>query len=141
MNWKRFAKKIEEGWKRAERSGDTYYLDRVALNLHGFYSGLERVFEVIAVNLDGKKPEGENWHQELLKQLSEETPGMRPAVISDSVYVRLNEYRGFRHVVRNIYTYNFEPVKIQKLVEGMPGLFSQLRQELTAFADFIEQSG
>ena len=25
--------KIEEGWKRAESSGDNYYLDGVALNL------------------------------------------------------------------------------------------------------------
>ena len=41
-------RRIKEGWDKAERSGDNYYLDSVALNLHGFYSGLERVFELIA---------------------------------------------------------------------------------------------
>ena len=132
-------KRIEEGWKRAERSGDDYYLDGVALNLHGFYSGLERVFEVIAVNVDGKKPEGENWHQELLKQMNTEMPGLRPAIISDWSYVRLNEYRGFRHVVRSIYTYNFEPGKMRKLIEGASGLFSKVRGELLAFAAFIKE--
>jgi len=30
--------RVKEGWVRAERSGDTYYLDGVALNLHGLYS-------------------------------------------------------------------------------------------------------
>ena len=43
-------RRIKEGWDKAERSGDNYYLDSVALNLHGFYSGLERVFELIADN-------------------------------------------------------------------------------------------
>lgn len=131
--------RIGEGWKRAERSGDDHYLDGVALNLHGLYSGLERVLEVIAVSVDGARPEGENWHQELLKQMNTEIEGIRPAVISDSSYVRLNEYRGFRHVVRNIYTYNFNPVKMRKLVEGSVELFEQVGGELKAFADFLEE--
>ena len=134
-------RRVEEGWKRAEGSGDDYYLDGVALNLHGLYSGLERIFEVIALNVDGRKPEGENWHQELLRQMSTEILEMRPAVISESCYEALNEYRGFRHVVRNIYTYNFDRVKMRKLVEKAPGLFNQVRAELLAFADFLEETG
>ena len=134
-------RRIKEGWDKAEYSGDNYYLDGVALNLHGFYSGLERVFELIADNVDGKRPQGENWHQELLKQMAEEIPEMRPAVISDSSLVRLSDYRGFRHVVRNVYTYNFDPLKMQKLVDEAPGLFAKVRSELLAFADFLEQTG
>lgn len=132
-------RRIEEGWKRADHSGDRYYLDSVALNLHGFYSALERIFEVIAANVDGKKPIGENWHQELLKQMTAEVQGLRPAVISDGTCVILNDYRGFRHIVRNIYTYNFDPAKMRKLVAGSASLFDQVRRELLAFADFIEQ--
>jgi len=98
--------RIEEGWKRAKRSGDNYYLDGVALNLHGFYSELERIFEIIAINVDGIKPVGESWHQELLKKMAEEISEIRPAVISNSSFKRLNDYRGFRHVVRNIYSFN-----------------------------------
>jgi HepT-like protein len=134
-------RRVEEGWKRADRSGDDYYLDGVALNLHGLYSGLERIFEVIALNVDGRKPEGENWHQELLRQMSTEILEMRPAVISESSDGALNEYRGFRHVVRNIYTYTFNRVKMRKLVEEAPGLFNQVRAELLAFADFLEETG
>jgi len=133
--------RIEEGWKRAKRSGDNYYLDGVALNLHGFYSELERIFEIIAINVDGIKPEGESWHQELLKKMAEEISEIRPAVISNSSFQRLNDYRGFRHVVRNIYTFNIEPAKMQKLVEGAPELFRQVRDELLAFAGFMEQAG
>ncbi len=74
-------KRIQEGWARARHSGDDYYLDSVALNLHGFYTGLERIFTLIAETVDGSLPGGENWHLLLLQQMAEEKPGLRPAVI------------------------------------------------------------
>ncbi len=131
--------RINEGWQRARRLSDDYYLDSVALNLHGFYSGLERVFALIAETIDGSLPQGENWHLLLLQQMTEETPRVRPAVISKEISRRLNEYRGFRHVVRNVYTYEFDPSKVEKLVLSADDLFAQLRAELDAFASFLEQ--
>ena len=62
-------RRIEKGWQRYLSSGDDFYLDGVALNLHGLYSGLERIFELVAEVIDGAKPVGENWHQVLLKQI------------------------------------------------------------------------
>lgn len=93
--------------------GDDLYLDGVALNLHSFYSGLERLFELIALNIDGIKPDSETWHRELLKQMSSEVNQVRPAVISNSTFVKLDTYRGFRHVARNVYSINFDPMKVQ----------------------------
>ena len=133
-------KRIQEGFEKAKRSGDTLYLDGVALNLHGLYSGLERIFELIAINIDGIRPSGENWHKELLNQISEDLPNVRPAVISESSNLRLNDYRGFRHVVRNVYTVNYDPKKIEKLVVEAPRMFIMVKAELLAFADFLEQS-
>ena len=131
--------RVGEAWARAQRSDDDYYLDSVALNLHGFYGGLERVFELIVVTVDGSKPEGENWHQALLHQIKAEKPGLRPAVISESVCARLDPYRGFRHVVRNVYTFRFEPAKVEGLVDDLASLFLEVRAELEAFARFLEQ--
>ena len=107
----RVSQRVAEGWNHALRNADDYYLDGVALNLHGCYGGLERIFELIAAVIDGAKPKGENWHQALLAQMTEEVPGVRPAVISQATFERLDAYRGFRHVVRNVYSYNFEPAK------------------------------
>ncbi len=132
-------KRVDEGWARARRSGDDYYLDSVALNLHGFYSGLERIFALVAETVDDSLPTGENWHLLLLRQMTEEKPPLRPAVISETVGQRLNEYRGFRHVVCNVYTYRFDPAKVEKLVQSAPALFDQLRAEILAFATFLEQ--
>jgi len=47
-----------QGWQRAKKTGDEFYLDSVALNLHGIYTGLERMFELIADSIDQNKPEG-----------------------------------------------------------------------------------
>jgi hypothetical protein len=39
----------------------------------------------------------------------------------------------------NVYTYHFDPDRIEKLVMGAPGLFISVKQELMAFANFLEQ--
>jgi len=89
--------RVMEGWRRSKHSADNYYIDGVALNLHDLYAGLERMFELIAEDVDGQVPDGENWHQALLKQMAAEIPQVRPAVISEAVRERLDEYRRFRH--------------------------------------------
>jgi len=134
----RVVARVAEGWDRALRNADDYYLDGVALNLHGFYGGLERIFELIATVIDGAKPKGENWHQMLLRQMTVEVPGSRPAVISQSICDRLDDYRGFRHVVRSVYAYNFETAKLRKLVIDLSATLDQTRAELLAFAGFLE---
>lgn len=131
--------RVQEGWRRAQRSGDDFYVDGVALNLHGFYAGLERLFELIAATVDCNVPRGANWHQMLLDQMTAEVSHVHPAVISESTRDALDEYRGFCHVVRNVYTFKFDPTKVQKLVENVSGVFAQVRAELLAFADFLEQ--
>lgn len=127
-----------EGLKRFKQAGDDYYLDGAALNLHSFYSGLEKVFRLIAIHIDDSLPQGENWHQVLLKQMSEEVTGIRPAVISDSIQQGLDEYRGFRHIVRNVYSYKFDSARIEKLIVSAKPLFAQIEAELSAFAAFLE---
>ena len=64
----RVVDRAQEAWRRALRSPDDLYLDSVALNLHGFYAGLERLFEMIVGVVDGQMPRGENWHRILLEQ-------------------------------------------------------------------------
>lgn len=132
--------RIQEGWHRTQQSGDNLYLDGVALNLHGFYTGLERLFERIATTIDGTLPQGANWHQVLLEQMEAERPGVRPSVISEETHQALDGYRGFRHIVRNIYTFRFDAAKMQQLVEDVPTIFARVRVELLAFVVFLEQS-
>lgn len=127
-------------WERGKVSADQdYYLDAVALNLHGFYSGVERLFELTARHIDQAAPKGESWHQDLINQMAQEMPDVRPAMISADVAAGLDEYRRFRHLVRNVYATNLVPSKMQGLLERLPPLWNRLRAELMAFAAFLEQ--
>ena len=130
--------RAEQGWAKARVSHDDFFLDGVALNLHGFYSGLERIFERIASAVDETVPDGANWHQELLSQLSIEIPGVRPAVISTGLKEELEAYRGFRHIVRNVYAYHLRPEKMAPLVEKLPTVFTSVEREVAAFAGFLQ---
>lgn len=131
--------RIREGWRLFRRSNDDLYLDGVALNLHGLYSGFERLFTRIAETIDGNLPQGAEWHKLLLEQMKTEIPGIRPAVISTETGNFLDELRRFRHIVRNVYTHHIDPERLQKLVDGSSGSFSRLHAELSAFAAFLEQ--
>lgn len=85
-------------------------------------------------------PSGANWHQELLNQMNTEVPGLRPAVISSALKESLEEYRGFRHVVRNVYTYNLNPEKIEGLVSKLRIVFTKTEAELMSFAKFLQSA-
>jgi predicted nucleotidyltransferase len=133
--------RVEQGWYRAKQSNDDYYVDSVALNLHGFYSGMERLFEMIAIQVDGGMPSGSNWHQQLLRQMVVDKHEQRLPVISESTLQLLDKYRSFRHVVRNVYTFKFDPYKIEQLVEQLPITYSSMKNELLRFTQFLEIKG
>ncbi|HFD39036.1 MAG TPA: antitoxin [Anaerolineae bacterium] len=127
-------------WQRArtaDRDQDAF-LNSVALNLHGFYNGLERVMELIATEMDGGTLGGASWHTELLRQMTLDLPSVRPAVISRETMQLLDEYRKFRHRVRNIYTTQLDAERMANLVESLSATWEQVRMELLAFADFLD---
>lgn len=126
-------------WERAQTSttDQDIYLDAVALNLHGFYSGLEHLFELAARHLDHNLPSTETWHRDLLQAMANDMPHIRPALIDGDSANRLDEFRRFRHLVRNIYTTHLLPIKMAGLLQILPDLWSKLKNELLAFANFL----
>ena len=126
--------------EKARRSGDDDYWDAVALNLHGFYSGVEQIFEDTARTIDGGLPSGAEWHTSLLRQMTVEMGKLRPAVIEVETRQCLDEYRGFRHIVRNVYAFNLRPARLNELVNDTPNCLASLTSDLLAFADFLEKT-
>lgn len=138
LELERVLQRAEQSWARAKSTPEEYaFLDSVALNLHAFYSGLERLFELIARHVDQALPGGEMWHRDLLERMAQHVKGIRPAVIGQESARFLDELRRFRHLVRNVYT-TMMPEKMEGLMEVLPRLWPQLRAELLAFADFLD---
>jgi hypothetical protein len=89
--------------------------------------------------MDDSVPSGIRWHQDLLMQMSAEISGIRPPVTSAETRLILDEYRGFRHLVRHIYTFKLNSSRIERLVEGLRGVYGRVREEILVFAEFLEQ--
>ena len=68
----------------------------------------------------------------------EQIPGIRPAVLSEENRNSLDEFRGFSHVVRNVYSYNLDPVRIGLLVTKLIVLSGGVHTELLTFTKFLE---
>lgn len=136
----RAAGKAAQAYKEARRGErqQTFFLDSVAINLHSVYNGIERIFELLAREIDGGLPTGSGWHRDLLTQMTLEVADVRPAVIRSETAIGLEEYLRFRHLVRNLYTWNFEPDKLAALATGLDALLSELSTDLAAFARYLE---
>lgn len=75
----------------------------LAVELHRYYSAIEAAFERISRVVDGLPPAGDSWHRDLLRQMSLDVPGVRPAVIEPAVAGDLSHLLSFRHFFRHAY--------------------------------------
>lgn len=134
----RVARRACRAWASASRDPEDLFIDATALNVHGFYARLERVFTLVAERIDASLPSGPKWHQDLLRQMTVAMPGVRAAVLSPDLFPALDRYRGFRHVVGNVYTYVLDPRLVAVLVDDLPATAKLVHAQLADFADLLE---
>jgi hypothetical protein len=115
-----------------------YFVAAAALDLHSFYSGLERPLELIAIEIDGRQPTGRHWYRDLLAQMGLDVGGVRPKVLAAETTSALVEYLNFRHVVRNVYAVQLRSERVVELVNGLRPAFNLGRRDLLAFAAFLD---
>ncbi|NPV06389.1 MAG: hypothetical protein HPY83_00325 [Anaerolineae bacterium] len=132
--------RAERAAERMRGQPDPLWADAAALNLHDFYAGLERLFRLIASQVDGSVPSGQEWHRDWLRQMGLFLKRVRPAVLSPETVKRLDEYLRFRHVVRNVYALELDPERLLPLVHHLRPVFGLVRQDLLEFAFFLEDA-
>ncbi|MCA1553228.1 MAG: hypothetical protein LC737_02495, partial [Chloroflexi bacterium] len=88
----------------------------------------------IAEILDEQMQTGAQWHRELLNQMAAPVMDARPAVISAATKASLDEFRKFRHLVRNVYALNLRPS-----VAGLNSCLSDVSADFNQFANFLDQ--
>ena len=112
------------------------FTENLDFKLHNFYTGCERIFQIIASELNGSLPHGYDWHKRLLHRLGAERQG-RPAVITEATVLLLEEFRGFRHVVRNLYGFEISQERLEKLVAKYPMVWRQFEKEMKIFITWL----
>jgi hypothetical protein len=129
----RIADGLELALERAGEAPDEFAMRALASYVDDFYKGCERLCERVAVVLDGGLPQGERWHQLLLRQMGESGDHGRPPLFGGALLLDLDEYRRFRHRVRHIYGYELEGERVLALGRGVKSLRERV---MTSVADF-----
>ncbi len=104
--------------------------------LHSFYSGIEKIFLIIAKKVDKKIPHDINWHKTLLFQMAKEND-FRKAVISEIIKDRLSEYLAFRHFYRHSYTSRLKWKEMKDLVASIQQTWEKFASEISVFIKAI----
>lgn len=122
----------------SERLPNTIELSGIGGHLHSFYMGIEKIFERIAVTLNGGLPAGESWHTLLLREMEGEIPNVRPAVIDHELALRLLEYLRFRHLFRHTYGYELRWEKCRPLAEDASKTLVIIKEQISQFLRKVE---
>lgn len=132
----------------SENSSDSLLVFGAGGLLHGFYNELEKLFEIIATEIDGFEPRGEDWHARLSSQMFLGIPTLRPPIFPKEMLARLREFRSFRHLYRHLYVLDLDPNKVLPLLKALPKFweeanchFAALVSRLIAIADALEELG
>ena len=110
----------------------------VAMRLLIFYTGLEKIFGIIAREIDMDEPKGAEWHKDLLQQMTEARPS-RPPVISEETFAALMLVLRFRHRIRNIYVFELVPERTVENGKRVCDLLDPLSAELNTFIAYLEK--
>lgn len=124
---------LREELATAPRGDDTFTLRARGSILHDFYSGIERVFVRIAEELNGGLPQGEQWHLQIITDMSLEIPGVRPPVIDTALAEELANYLRFRHVFRNVYGSLLQAERMRPLEERLPRVLAAFLTQVRTF--------
>ena len=138
---KRSAGQIGEDLQRIEEAPIEYRRSLeafVARHLFDFYKGLERIFQRIAREVDRNLPSGEEWHKDLLQQMTESN-AIRPAVLSQETGSELQSLRGFHHVFIYIYADELDYERTLENADRVKTIFPKLSADLDIFITWLEQ--
>lgn len=105
--------------------------------LHDFYTGVERILQRIALEMEGGLPAGPEWHVDLLLRMAAPVEDRRAAVISKELEERLSEYLRFRHLFRHLYGFELRWERCQGLLRDLPGTRADFQRQLETFLGFL----
>lgn len=115
-----------------DREPNLVELTALAGVLHSFYSGIERIFLIIAKKIDKNLPHDLNWHKTLLLQMTKDNEH-RQAVIPGKTKEELSEYLVFRHFYRHSYSFRLKWKEMKDLVIPIQQNWKKFKSEISSF--------
>jgi hypothetical protein len=133
----RIAERIEAARSRITPRSESLEVYGAAALVGGYYSHLERAFERIVRDLSPAPLEGPDWHRRLLRSMSVERPGVRPAVLDVTTAERLDELLAFRHLFRNLYVLDLRAERVADLLALVAQLHPAVSKSIRDFSRLL----
>jgi hypothetical protein len=108
----------------------------IAFLLHGLYTIFETSLRNIATAFE-KNLEETGWQRDLLYRMRLDLTPLRPAVIDDQVYEKLDEMRCFRDAFRTMYGVDPETQRLQIAVRKVLELKPFYKEQIGRFLEFL----
>lgn len=104
------------------------------------YNALEQAALRIAKAFENQIDDEGGWHAELMRRLTLDIPGVRPAVFERADFLHLRELRGFRHLVVHAYDLTLEAERLARLLTHVTAIFEVVPVRFAAFFDQVASS-
>ncbi len=112
------------------RLPERYELEISSALLQNFYKCCERILRLLAWEIRGTKARGINWRQRLLQEVTQQSKGLRPPIISGATREALHQLLALRNLIRNIYGYQLNPRDLKTLAHSIITLYPRVTQEI-----------
>jgi len=123
------------GKRLAERRASD--LEATAFQLVRFYNAVEQAGLRLAKAFENQIDDEGGWHAELMRRLTLDIPGIRPAVFTTDDLVFLRELRGFRHLVVHAYDLLLNADRVGKLAADAKQISEFIPVRFGAFFDAV----
>jgi hypothetical protein len=128
---------VEEKLERPEDKVPFFDRAGIGYYLHCFYNGCENIFRSVARFFENDL-DPQTWHSDLLKRMKLSIEGFRPAVIDEELFHLLNDFRMFRHVFRQAYTFDLNWQKELLLARKFNPTYILLDKQVRNFLHALE---
>jgi hypothetical protein len=115
-------------------------LEACAFQLARLYNIVEQMALRIAKAFENNIDDEHGWHMELLRRLSIEIPGVRPALVSTELLADLQDLRGFRHIVRHAYDLILKKDKMIPLLDAAERAAVRLPAACESFFSLVSRN-
>lgn len=111
----------------------------VAYRLHSLYSAFENIFRNIAKTFENHLDPA-SWHRQVLQRMRLDLSPVRPAVVDEEAYEKLDELVRFRHLFRTGYGIRLDGQRLQFVAQRALELKSIYPQQIARFLDFLRST-
>jgi len=118
---------------------DPIRMESIAYQIHNLYNAVEDLLKFVAAHFENNIADASRWHTELLRRMSQEISGVRPALLSKECFLLINSIRSFRHFFRHAYNVPVDSDLLQVNLNKARQIFPCLVQDVNRFLQQLKQ--